>query len=82
MLTLNTKTRYKLQNIFSFAKQLEFSPVRVLSDELIQEIERRYTSRDHNWSLEPHPDVRQLDEFWTNVQRDLHADPTWNRFND
>ena len=82
MLRLNTKIKHQLRNLFTLDRQLEFSPVRVSNDELIQEIEQPYTSEDSNWHLEPHPDVRQLDEFWSKVQQDLHADPTWNRFSD
>jgi len=82
MLQLNTKIKHQLRNFFTIGRGLQFSPQRVSSDELIQEIDEQYTSADRNWHLEPHPDVRQLDEFWTRVQQDLHADPTWNRFTD
>ncbi len=80
MLRLNTKIKHQLLKFLLPTRQLQFSPVRVSGDELIQEIEQRYTSTDLNWHLEPYPDIKELAEFWGGVQSDLEADPEWSRF--
>ena len=49
-------------------------------DELIQVIEEAHDGEQ--WQLSPVPDVAQLDEFWTGVEDDLKADPTWIDFSD
>jgi len=82
MLSLHKHIKHHIFKFFAPAHQLQFSPVSADNDELTQAIEADYKSTDRNWHLEPHPDVRQLDEFWTQVQQDLHADPTWHRFSD
>lgn len=80
MLSLNTKIKNNFIKYFTPSRQMEFSPVRVTSDELIQEMEQERSCPNRNWQLEAYQDVRQLDEFWGRVQRDLHADPEWSRF--
>ena len=55
---------------------LEFSPVPVEDDELLNAIEAQHET----WTLEQTPDTNRLARFWSEVQSDLHSDPTWNTF--
>lgn len=55
---------------------LEFSPVPVEDDELLNAIEAQHET----WTLEQAPDSNSLADFWSGVQTDLHNDPTWNTF--
>ena len=59
------------------SQKLALSPVSTEEDELIQAIE---SSHEEQWELEPTPDARQLDQFWSGVEQDLKQDPTWFSF--
>lgn len=58
---------------------LEFSPIPVEDDELINAIE---AGHEETWQLDPTPDSTALGEFWSGVEDDLHNDPTWETFAD
>jgi hypothetical protein len=51
-------------------------------DELIQEIDQQNQANDDNWTLDSMPDVNGVEQFWTDVQTDLHKDPDWYTFSD
>ena len=63
-------------------KSLWFSPVVSDDDELIQEIDQQNQANDDNWTLDSMPDVNGVEQFWTDVQTDLHKDPDWYTFSD
>ena len=63
-------------------KSLRFSPVVSDDDELIQEIDQQNQANDDNWTLDSMPDVNGVEQFWTDVQTDLHKDPDWYTFSD
>ena len=56
---------------------LQFSPVPVEDDELIQAIE---AGHEEPWQLDPTPDTTALSEFWAGVEDDLRGDSTWESF--
>ena len=59
---------------------LALSPVVDEDDELIQDIDNQLAQHDDNWTLTAAPDTSELASFWRGVERDIEADPTWNRF--
>ena len=53
--------------IFSGSYRMEFEPVPIEDDELIQAIENDIVQADNNWQLEERPDPDRLEAFWRNV---------------
>lgn len=77
MLNLHSSAKHNFPNLAPpRGAGLEFSPVPIEDDELIQAIE----SQHETWTLEAVPDSNSLTEFWSGVQTDLESDPTWNTF--
>lgn len=62
------------------AQPLAFQPVQSEDDELIEAIES--ADDDGTITLDPVPDVQQLDSFWSGVEEDLQRDPGWFDFTD
>lgn len=62
--------------------QLQLGAVVSDDDELLQEIDQQRSLHDDNWTLDPTPDVEEVEQFWTNVQADIEQDPDWYTFSD
>lgn len=75
MLHLNSSNKHNFSHSSS-PRGLEFSPVPVEDDELLNAINAQHET----WTLEAVPDSNSLTEFWSGVQTDLESDPTWNTF--
>ena len=74
MLSFNHKHHFKLLSLQP-TQALTFSPVPSEDDELIEAIEA--SDDDGKITLDPVPDVQQLDSFWSSVEDDLQHDPNW-----
>lgn len=79
MLHLSPRPHHSLLSRPQPNRRLEFSPIPVEDDELLQAIEA-----DHQepWRLDPTPDSTELGKFWSSVEEDLHNDPSWVSFSD
>ena len=62
--------------------QLQLGAVVSDDDELLQEIDQQRSLHDDNWTLDPTPDVEEVEQFWTNVQADIEQDPDWYTLSD
>lgn len=72
---LRLKHRFTLPKLLA-ARELGFSKIPVEDDELLAAIESA-NGHDERWQLTPTPDSDQLEEYWSSVVSDIHADPDW-----
>lgn len=73
---LNLVNRIK-NRYFSAAKKLAFDPAEDENDELIRAIGERV---EPAWQLEAVADSEGLIRFWSEVERDIESDISWQDF--
>lgn len=62
---------------FNLMQPMQLSPVMADDDELSQAIDRDQEYQENDWELAERPDSQQLENFWSEVQRDVRHDPDW-----
>ncbi len=56
---------------------MQFAPIRIDDDELMQEIVDEPAGHDDRWVLNERPDSNELENFWCKVENDISNDPEW-----
>ncbi len=83
MLAITHKTHFDVHlPHLGISHPMQFSKVINDNDELTKAIGDDTGIHDDQWTLEELADGKKLDEFWSEVETDIHKDPTWFDFND
>lgn len=61
---------------------MQLSVVTEDTDELTQAVTSDSDDHDDNWQLAERPNEAELDAFWDKVEKDIHKDPSWFKFDD